>query len=150
ILAIQYESFVLPFLIILNVPLALTGALLALYFAGAPVSTTVQMGILVMMGGITSQGVVLLTLAEEYRESGMMPLDAIRKAAPIRVRPILMTQLTTVLGLAPLAINLGEEGGMLVTMAIAVIGGLLYSLLLTLLFLPAAYGWIATLLHKQK
>jgi hydrophobic/amphiphilic exporter-1 (mainly G- bacteria), HAE1 family len=149
ILAIQYESFVLPFLIILNIPLALTGALLALYFAGAPVSTTVQMGILVMMGGITSQGVVLLTLAEEYRQNGMTPLDAIRKAAPIRLRPILMTQLTTVLGLVPLAVNLGEEGGMLVTMAIAVIGGLLYSLLLTLLFLPAAYGWIATLMHKQ-
>jgi len=142
ILAIQYESFVLPLLIILNVPLALTGALLALAVAGAPVGVTVQIGILVMMGGITSQGVVLLTLAEEFRKDGMAPLDAIRKAAPIRVRPILMTQLTTVLGLVPLAMNLGEGGGMLVTMAIAVIGGLLYSLLLTLLLLPAAYGLV--------
>ncbi|MDP8248511.1 MAG: efflux RND transporter permease subunit [Candidatus Tritonobacter lacicola] len=142
ILAIQFESFVLPFLIILNIPLALTGALLALFFAGAPIGVTVQIGILVMMGAITSQGVVLLTLAEEYRRAGMSPLEAIRKAAPIRVRPILMTQLTTVLGLVPLAMNLGEGGGMLVTMAIAVIGGLLYSLLLTLLFLPAAYGLV--------
>ncbi|AQQ71783.1 Efflux pump membrane transporter BepE [Limihaloglobus sulfuriphilus] len=142
ILAIQYESFVLPFLIILNVPLALTGALIALLMAGEPVGVTVQIGILVMMGGITSQGVVLLTLAEQYRQAGMAPLEAIRKAAPTRVRPILMTQLTTVLGLVPLAMNLGEEGGMLVTMAIAVIGGLLYSLLLTLLFLPAAYGMV--------
>ena len=142
ILAIQYESFVLPFLIILNVPLALTGAFLALSLAGASVGVTVQIGILVMMGGITSQGVVLLTLAEEYRQAGLSPLEAIRKAAPTRVRPILMTQLTTVLGLVPLAINLGEGGGMLVTMAIAVIGGLLYSLLLTLLFLPAAYGLV--------
>jgi len=140
ILAIQYESFVLPFLIILNVPLALTGALIALFIAGAPVGVTVQIGILVMMGGITSQGVVLLTLAEQYRQDGMTPLEAIRKAAPTRVRPILMTQLTTVLGLVPLAMNLGEGGGMLVTMSIAVIGGLLYSLLLTLLFLPAAYS----------
>jgi hydrophobe/amphiphile efflux-1 (HAE1) family protein len=142
ILAIQYESFVLPLLIIVNIPLALTGALLALSVAGAPVGVTVQIGILVMMGGITSQGVVLLTLAEEYRQAGMSPLEAIRKAAPLRVRPILMTQLTTVLGLVPLAMNLGEGGGMLVTMAIAVIGGLLYSLLLTLLFLPAAYGLV--------
>ncbi len=149
ILAIQYESFVLPFLIILNVPLALTGALLALSFAGAPVGVTVQIGILVMMGGITSQGVVLLTLAEEYRRTGLAPLDAIRKAAPTRVRPILMTQLTTVLGLVPLAMNLGEGGGMLVTMAIAVIGGLLYSLVLTLLFLPAAYG-LVHFRHKEK
>ena len=142
ILAVQYESFLLPLLIILNVPLALTGALLALSVVGAPVGVTVQIGILVMMGGITSQGVVLLTLAEEYRQGGMAPLEAMRKAAPIRVRPILMTQLTTVLGLVPLAMNLGEGGGMLVTMAIAVIGGLLYSLLLTLLFLPAAYGLV--------
>jgi hydrophobic/amphiphilic exporter-1 (mainly G- bacteria), HAE1 family len=142
ILAIQFESFVLPLLIILNVPLALTGSLLALSVAGAPVGVTVQIGILVMMGGITSQGVVLLTLAEEYRQAGMSPVEAIRKAAPLRVRPILMTQLTTVLGLVPLAMNLGEGGGMLVTMAIAVIGGLLYSLLLTLLFLPTAYALI--------
>ncbi len=139
ILAIQYESFTLPMLIILNVPLALTGALLALFMAGAPVSVTVQIGILVMMGGITSQGVVLLDMAEQYRHTGMSALEAIRKAAPTRVRPILMTQLTTVLGLVPLALHLGEGGGMLVTMAIAVIGGLLYSLLLTLLLLPAAY-----------
>jgi len=142
ILAIQYESFILPFLIVLDVPLALTGALLALSFANAPVAVTVQIGILVMMGGITSQGVVLLDMTEQYRRSGMTHLEAIRKAAPTRIRPILMTQLTTVLGLVPLALNLGEEGGMLVTMAIAVIGGLLYSLLLTLFFLPAAYGLV--------
>jgi multidrug efflux pump subunit AcrB len=85
---------------------------------------------------------VLLTLAEEYRMDGLSPLDAIKKAAPLRVRPILMTQLTTVLGLVPLAMQLGEDSGMLTTMAIAVIGGLLYSLLLTLLFLPAAYALV--------
>ncbi|MFO7937352.1 MAG: efflux RND transporter permease subunit [Kiritimatiellia bacterium] len=142
ILAIQYESFILPFLIILNVPLATTGSLLALALLGQSVSVTVQIGLLVMMGGITSQGVVLVDMAEQYRRCGLSPLDAIRKAAPTRIRPILMTQLTTVLGLIPLALNLGEEGGMLVSMAIAVIGGLLYSLLLTLLFLPSAYALI--------
>lgn len=142
ILAIQFESFVLPLLIMLNVPLALTGAFLALFIAGSPLGVTVQIGMLVMMGGITSQGVVLLVLAEEYRQEGMSALEAIAKAAPTRVRPILMTQLTTVLGLTPLAMNLGEGGDMLVTMAIAVIGGLLYSLLLTLLFLPSAYGLV--------
>ena len=142
ILAIQFESFMLPLLIMLNVPLTLTGAFLALFIAGGEIGVTVQIGILIMMGGITSQGVVLLALAEEYRRNGISPLEAIRKAAPIRVRPILMTQLTTVLGLVPLAMNLGEGGDMLVTMAIAVMGGLLYSLLLTLLFLPAAYGLV--------
>ena len=149
ILAIQYESFTLPMVIVLNVPLALTGALLALFIAGAPVSVTVQIGILVMMGGITSQGVVLLDMAEQYRHSGMTAMEAIRKAAPTRVRPILMTQLTTVLGLVPLALHLGEGGGMLVTMAIAVIGGLLYSLLLTLLLLPAAYTLVRSRRHQE-
>ncbi len=140
VLAIQFESFSLPFLIMLNVPLALTGAFLALYLAQIPIGVTVLIGLVVMMGGIVSQGVVLLTLAEEYRAQGETPLSAIRRAAPIRVRPILMTQLTTVLGVVPLALNLGEGGDMLMPMAIAVIGGLLYSLLLTLFFLPAAYG----------
>jgi hydrophobe/amphiphile efflux-1 (HAE1) family protein len=139
ILAIQFESFILPFLIMLNVPLTLTGTIIALYLTGGAIGVTVQIGVLVMMGGITSQGVVLLSLAEQYRKT-MTPVEAIRKAAPTRIRPILMTQLTTVLGLLPLALNLGEGGDMLVTMAIAVIGGLLYSLLLTLLFLPAAYS----------
>ena len=139
VLAIQFESFSLPFLIMVNVPLALTGAFLALYLAQIPIGVTVLIGLVVMMGGIVSQGVVLLTLAEEYRMKGETPLSAMHRAAPIRVRPILMTQLTTVLGLVPLALNLGEGGDMLKPMAVAVIGGLLYSLLLTLFFLPALY-----------
>ncbi len=139
ILAIQFESFVLPLLIMLNVPFSLTGAFLALFITGSAIGVPVQIGVLIMMGGITSQGVVLLVLAEEYRQNGLSPREAIWKAAPMRVRPILMTQLTTVLGLLPLALNMGEGGDMLVAMAIAVIGGLLYSLLLTLVFLPSAY-----------
>lgn len=140
VLAIQFESYSLPFLVMANVPLALTGAFLALYLAQIPIGVTVLIGLVVMMGGIVSQGVVLLTLAEEYRAQGEAPLHAIRRAAPIRVRPILMTQLTTVLGLVPLALNLGEGGDMLKPMAVAVIGGLLYSLALTLFFLPALYA----------
>jgi small redox-active disulfide protein 2 len=92
---------------------------------------------------IMKMGVMMTpAVAEEYRCGGESPLEAVHRAAPIRVRPILMTQLTTVLGALPLALNRGEGGDMLNPMAIAVIGGLLYSLLLTLLFLPAAYGLI--------
>jgi hydrophobe/amphiphile efflux-1 (HAE1) family protein len=145
ILAIQFESFILPFLIIVNIPLTLTGAFLALYLTGNAIGVTVQIGVLVMMGGVTSQGVVLLSLAEEYRKQSLNPFQAILRAAPTRVRAILMTQLTTVLGLLPLALNMGEGGDMLVTMAIGVIGGLLYSLVLVLLFLPAAYGFVYSL-----
>ncbi|MDZ7642004.1 MAG: efflux RND transporter permease subunit [Desulfurivibrio sp.] len=139
-LAVQFESFLLPMLIIANVPLTMTGSFLALFLTSTPIGVTVFIGLVVMMGGITSQGVVLLTLAEQYRAEGNPAREAIKKAAPIRLRPILMTQLTTVVGLLPLALNLGEGADMLVPMAIAVIGGLLYSLLLTLFFLPAAYG----------
>lgn len=139
VLAIQFESFLLPLLIMLNIPFALAGAFLALFVTNTPIGVTVLIGLVVMMGSITSQGVVLLVLAEAYRKDGHKPLEAILRAAPIRVRPILMTQLTTVLGIVPLAINLGEGGDMLQPMAIAVIGGLLYSLVLTLFFLPAAY-----------
>lgn len=148
VLAIQFESFVLPYLILLNVPLTLPGAMIALFLTGHAVGVTVQIGILVMMGGVISQGVVLLSMAEEQRARGMTPDEAISAAAPTRIRPILMTQLTTVLGLVPLALNLGEGGDMLVTMAIAVIGGLLYSLLLVLLFLPAAYSTVFRLLPE--
>lgn len=139
VLAIQFESFVLPVLILLNVPFTLTGSFIALYLTGTPIGITVLIGIVVMMGGITSQGVVLLTLAEGYFKEDKNPTQAILQAVPIRLRPILMTQLTTILGLVPLALNLGEGGDILMPMAIAVIGGLMYSLILTLLFLPALY-----------
>ncbi len=140
VLAIQFNSFRLPLLAMLGIPFALTGAFGALYAVGIPIGVTVMIGLVVMMGGIASQGVVLLTQAENYRTAGHVPRDAMLRAAPERLRPILMTQLTTVLGLTPLALNLGEGGDMLQPMAVAVIGGLLYSLLLTLFFLPAAYG----------
>ena len=142
ILAVQFESFSLPFLIMLNIPLALTGSFLALFITGTPIGVTVLVGLVVMMAAILSQGIVLLTLSEEYMSEGTNSLDAVMIAAPIRFRPILMTQLTTVIGLMPLALNIGEGGDMLQPMAIAVIGGLLYSLVLTLFFLPTAYVYI--------
>jgi len=142
ILAVQFESFSLPFLIMLNIPLALTGSFLALFFTGTPIGVTVLIGLIIMMAGIISQGVVLLTLAEEYITQGKNSMSAVMIAAPIRMRPILMTQLTTIIGLVPLALNLGEGGDMLKPMAIAVMGGLLYSLVLTLFFLPAAYVFV--------
>jgi len=147
ILAIQFESFVLPMLMMINIPLSLTGAFVALYLTATPIGVTVLIGLIVMMGGITSQGVVLLSLAESFRSKGDTAVSAVRQAAPLRIRPILMTQLTTILGLVPLALNLGSGGDMLQPMAIAVIGGLTYSLFLTLFFLPAAYSIV---LDRQK
>jgi HAE1 family hydrophobic/amphiphilic exporter-1 len=146
ILAVQFESLVLPFLIMITIPFALTGSFAALYLTHTPLGVTVLIGIVVMMGGITSQGVVFLTLAESFRTRGMTASQSVLEAGPVRLKPILMTQLTTVLGLIPLALNLGEGGDMLQPMAIAVMGGLAYSLGLSLFFLPAAY----CLVHERQ
>jgi len=139
ILAVQFESFSLPLSIMLTIPLAMTGSFLALFLTGTPIGVTVLVGIVVMVASIISQGVVLVTLAEDFVRKGKHSLEAVMMAAPIRLRPILMTQLTTVFGLIPLALNIGEGGDMLQPLAIAVIGGLLYSLVLTLFFLPVVY-----------
>lgn len=139
ILAIQFNSFKQPLLILLGVPFSFVGVVVTLLFTGFPAGATVLIGVVIMTGGIATQGVVLISFINEYRQKGLGLKEAIIQAAPLRVRPILMTQATTILGLLPLAINWGEGGDMLQPMAIAVIGGLLFSLLVTLLLLPNLY-----------
>lgn len=139
ILAIQFNSFKQPFLILLGVPFAFVGVVAALLLANFPAGATVLIGVIIMSGGIATQGVVLISFINEYRQKGVALKEAILEAAPLRVRPILMTQATTILGLTPLAINWGEGGDMLQPMAIAVIGGLFFSLFVTLLLLPNLY-----------
>ena len=139
ILAIQFNSFRQPFLILLGVPFAFVGVVAALLLTGFPAGATVLIGVLIMIGGIATQGVVLISFINQYRAEGMNTREAVLTGAPLRMRPILMTQATTVLGLLPLALNIGEGGDMLQPMAIAVIGGLLFSLFVTLLLLPCLY-----------
>lgn len=139
ILAIQFNSFKQPLLILLGVPFAFVGVAAALLLTAFPAGATVLIGVIIMTGGIATQGVVLISFINEYRQKGMALREAILEAAPLRVRPILMTQATTILGLLPLAINWGEGGDMLQPMAVAVIGGLFFSLFVTLLLLPSLY-----------
>ncbi len=139
ILAIQFNSFKQPFMILLGVPFALIGASFALYLTDMPVGATVLIGIIIMSGGIATQGVVLISVINDFIKGGLNVKEAILTAAPLRIRPILMTQATTILGLTPLAINWGEGGDMLQPMAIAVIGGLFFSLFVTLILLPNLY-----------
>jgi hydrophobic/amphiphilic exporter-1 (mainly G- bacteria), HAE1 family len=139
ILSIQFNSFRQPFLILLGVPFAFVGVVAALLLTGFPAGATVLIGIVIMIGGIATQGVVLISFVNEYRDRGMGVREAILEGAPLRLRPIIMTQVTTVLGLLPLALNIGEGGDMLQPMAIAVIGGLLFSLFVTLFLLPCLY-----------
>lgn len=139
ILAIQFNSFKQPLLILLGVPFAFVGVAAALLLTAFPAGATVLIGVIIMTGGIATQGVVLISFINEYRQKGLALREAILEAAPLRVRPILMTQATTILGLLPLAINWGEGGDMLQPMAVAVIGGLVFSLFVTLLLLPNLY-----------
>jgi hydrophobe/amphiphile efflux-1 (HAE1) family protein len=139
VLAIQFESFVEPFLIIIRVPLSLIGLSLALYLTGTPVGVTVMIGIVALAGIEIYHGVVLLTLVNQLRGEGMSPMQSVVQAGAIRLRPILMTLLVGIFGLAPLAFGIGEGTETLQPMAIGVIGGLLFSILLTLFFLPALY-----------
>ena len=139
ILAIQFNSFKQPLLILLGVPFAFVGVAPALLLTGFPVGATVLIGVIIMAGVISIQGVVLISFINEYRQKGLEIKEAILEASPLRVRPILMVESAAILGLLPLAINWGEGGDMLQPMAIAVIGGLFFSLFVTLLLLPNLY-----------
>jgi len=139
ILAIQFNSFRQPLLILLGVPFAMIGVVAALLLFKFSAGATVLIGVIIMTGGIATQGVVLISFINEYRQKEFGLKEAIVEAAPRRLRPILMTQATTMLGLLPLAINWGEGGDMLQPMAVGVIGGLFFSLFVTLLLLPNLY-----------
>lgn len=139
VLAMQFESYIEPFLIIIRVPLSLIGLSLALYFTGTPIGVTVMIGIVALAGIEIHHGVVLLALVNQLREEGLQPIDAVVKAGATRLRPILMTLLVGVVGLLPLALGIGKGTETLQPMAIGVIGGSLFSLLLILFFLPALY-----------
>jgi len=139
ILAIQFESFIEPFLIVIRVPLSLIGLSLALYLTGTPIGVTVMIGIVALAGIEVYHGVVLLTLVSQLREEGLAPAKAVVQAGALRLRPILMTLIVGIAGLLPLALGIGEGTETLQPMAIGVIGGLVFSLPLTLFFLPALY-----------
>ncbi|WP_202707550.1 efflux RND transporter permease subunit [Sporosalibacterium faouarense] len=139
ILASQFESLLHPFTIILSVPIAFAGGALGLFVTGKTLSVPAIIGFIVLAGIVVNNAIVLVDYINTRRESGEQRNEAIKNAGPIRLRPILMTTLTTVLGLFPLALGVGEGAEIQAPMAIAVIGGLLLSTLLTLVFVPVVY-----------
>lgn len=138
ILAVQFESFFWPLLVLLRIPLSLTGISLALVLTGTPLGVTVLIGILLLGGIEIVHGVVLITLYLEQRSLGLSVPEALVRSASLRLRPILMTAMVGILGLVPLSINLHEGTELLQPMAVGVIGGLLFSMFLTFYFMPAA------------
>ncbi|MGY6630122.1 MAG: efflux RND transporter permease subunit [Wenzhouxiangella sp.] len=140
VMASQFESLLHPFVILLTVPLALTGAVFALWLSGSSLSVVVFIGLIMLVGIVVNNAIVLVTRINQLREDGLVRHAAIIEAGKARLRPIIMTTLTTTLGLLPLALGLGEGAEMRAPMALTVIGGLLLATLLTLFVIPVVYS----------
>jgi HAE1 family hydrophobic/amphiphilic exporter-1 len=140
VMASQFESLLHPFVILFSIPLAAVGVALALWLTDTRLSVIVFIGLIMLAGIVVNNAIVLLDLINQLRERGLDRYRAIREAARLRLRPIMMTTLTTVLGLLPMALGLGEGAEMRTPMAVTVIGGLLTSTLLTLVVVPVMYS----------
>ena len=140
VMASQFESLVHPFVILFSIPLAAVGVALALWLTDTRLSVIVFIGLIMLAGIVVNNAIVLLDLINQLRERGMERIAAIKEGAKLRLRPIMMTTLTTVLGLLPMAMGIGQGSEMRTPMAITVIGGLLTSTLLTLLVVPVMYS----------
>jgi HAE1 family hydrophobic/amphiphilic exporter-1 len=140
VMATQFESFTKPFIIMLSIPFAFTGVFLALWLTGTSLDLIALIGSIMLVGIVVKNGIVIVDFMNLQRERGMNMLDAVMSAGKSRLRPVLMTSLTTILGMLPLAMGTGEGSEIWQPMGIAVVGGLAFSTILTLLVIPAFYA----------
>jgi hydrophobe/amphiphile efflux-1 (HAE1) family protein len=143
VLSAQFESFIDPFIIMLTVPLAMAGALISLWYLNQTLNIFSQIGMIMLIGLVTKNGILIVEFANQLKEKGMNVHDAIREAAAARLRPILMTSLATALGALPIAMALGAGAKSRMSMGTVVIGGLMFSLALTLFVIPAIYSYLS-------
>ncbi|MBC7863484.1 MAG: efflux RND transporter permease subunit [Bacteroidia bacterium] len=143
VLAAQFESFRDPFIIMLTVPLAIAGALLSLWYFNQTLNIFSQIGIIMLIGLVTKNGILIVEFANQLKEQGKTKMDAIHEAAAMRLRPILMTSIATALGALPIALALGAGSKSRMGMGIVVVGGVLLSLILTLYVIPAMYSYLS-------
>ena len=139
ILAAQFESFIDPIIIILTVPMAVAGAMFSLWLFGQTWNIFSQIGTIMLIGLVTKNGILIVEFANQLREEGMSKMEAILKASESRLRPILMTSLTIALGAMPIALSLGAASASRIGMGVVIIGGTMFSLVLTLFVIPALY-----------
>jgi multidrug efflux pump len=145
-LAAQFESFLDPLIIMVTVPLALVGALLSLWWFNHTLNIFSEIGIIVLVGIVTKNGILIVEFANQKMEEGMGAMEAAVEAATLRLRAILMTSIATMLGVLPIALALGAASTSRIPMGVAIIGGLSFSLILTLYVIPAIY----TFFNRQK
>ncbi len=144
ILAAQFESFKDPLVIMLTVPLAIAGALIFMYFGDITMNIFSEIGIIMLIGLVAKNGILIVEFANQKQDEGESKMEAIRGASLQRLRPILMTSVSTILGLLPLAMASGEGANQRIAMGTAVIGGMLISTFLTMYIVPAIYSYIST------
>jgi hydrophobe/amphiphile efflux-1 (HAE1) family protein len=143
ILAAQFESFVDPFIIMLTVPLALAGALLTLWLFGQTLNIFSEIGMIMLIGLVTKNGILIVEYANHIRDQGTDRLDAAVDSAVLRLRPILMTSLAMVFGALPLALSLGAASTSRVPLGLVIVGGVTFSLILTLVIVPVMYTFLS-------
>ncbi len=143
ILAAQFESYIDPLIIMFTVPLALAGAVLSLWIFGQTINIFSQIGVIVLIGIVTKNGILIVEFANQRKAAGLNIKEAVIDAATRRLRPILMTSLATVLGALPIAMALGASSQSRIPMGITIIGGLIFSLILTLFVIPALYTYLS-------
>lgn len=144
VLAAQFESFKDPFIVMITVPLALAGGLLFMMFSGVTMNIFSQIGMIMLIGLVAKNGILIVEFANQRQESGIPKMEAIQSAAEQRLRPILMTSISTILGLVPLVFASGEGANSRIAMGISVVGGMLISTLLTLYIVPTVYSYVST------
>ena len=143
VLAAQFESFLDPFTIMLTVPLAMAGALISLWAFNQTINIFSEIGMIMLIGLVTKNGILIVEFANQKREHGLPKMEAVVEAAAQRLRPILMTSLATSLGALPIALSLGAASTSRIPLGIVVVGGILFSLILTLFVIPAVYSYIS-------
>jgi multidrug efflux pump len=144
ILAAQFESFIDPLIIMFTVPLAIAGALLSLWIFGQTLNIFSQIGMIMLIGLVTKNGILIVEFANQNRLKGMSKVDAVIYASSQRLRPILMTSLAMALGALPIAMSLGAAATSRIPLGIVIVGGIIFSLVLTLFVIPAMYSYLST------
>lgn len=151
VLAAQFESLIDPFIILLTVPMALTGALLSLWITHQSINVFSEIGIIMLIGLITKNGILIVEFANQRKEEGMSVKEAVLAAAASRFRPILMTTLAMIFGTLPIALSLGTSSGSRTSLGIAVVGGLVFAGVLTLYVIPSVYSYFSRpYVHKAE